>query len=204
MPLGFSCARCQRAWVGSKPSPLHTTPAFIALDGAKSRIAKPSLRPGSVSSEEEVLTQERAMKSVLPYRCSRASARCALASLFISACFTAFAVGPAMATVTSMTGNTTGAPTFQRPVEDLSGLSAIGTSVHYTGFSFTALASGVHTFVTRGDFDTFVLLYEAPFAPATPLLRALVANDELSSAAKALRARMAFRTKARRCQSRRG
>ena len=90
---------------------------------------------------------------------------------------------PAMATTVSFNGDTTGAPTFQRPVEDLSALSAIGTAAHYTRYAFTALASGTHTFTTSGAFDTFVLLYDAPFAPTMALLNALIANDDLTSAA---------------------
>ena len=99
------------------------------------------------------------------------------------ALLSAYVAGPAMAATVSFNGDTTGAPTFQRPVEDLSALSAIGTAAHYTSYAFTALASGTHTFTTRGAFDTFVLLYDAPFAPTMALLNALIANDDLTSAA---------------------
>lgn len=88
-----------------------------------------------------------------------------------------------MAATVSFTGDTTGAPTFQRPVEDLSALSAIGTAAHYTSYAFTALTSGTHTFTTCGAFDTFVVLYDVPFAPTMALLNALIANDDLTSAA---------------------
>ena len=88
-----------------------------------------------------------------------------------------------MAATVSFNGDTTGAPTFQRPVEDLSALSAIGNAAHYISYAFTALASGTHTFTTHGAFDTFVLLYNAPFAPTMALLNALIANDDLTSAA---------------------
>ena len=85
----------------------------------------------------------------------------------LSACV----AGPAMAATVSFNGDTTGAPTFQRPVEELSALSAIGNAAHYIRYAFTALASGTHTFMTRGAFDTFVLLYDAPFAPTMALQR---------------------------------
>ena len=94
-----------------------------------------------------------------------------------------FTAGAAMAATVTLTGDTTGAPTFQRPVEDLSALSAIGTAVHYTSHAFTALVSGNHSFATVGAFDTFVLLYDAPFTPTMALLNALIANDDLTSSA---------------------
>lgn len=93
------------------------------------------------------------------------------------------AAGPAVAGTVILNGDTTGTPSFQRPVEDLSALSAIGTAVHHTSHAFTALVSGNHSFATVGAFDTFVLLYDAPFTPTMALLNALIANDDLTSSA---------------------
>ncbi len=98
-------------------------------------------------------------------------------------CAAVLACSTTHAATVFLSGDTTGALIFQRPVEDLSALSAIGTAAHYISFSFTALTSGAYTFTTSGVFDTFVLLYGAPFDPATPLLYALIANDDLSGAA---------------------
>ncbi len=75
-------------------------------------------------------------------------------------------------------GDTTGGPVFQRPVEDLSALSAIGTAVYYDVLTFTASSSGDHAFLTHGDFDTFALLYDGTLNPALPLSHALIANDD--------------------------
>lgn len=102
---------------------------------------------------------------------------------FCAAVLAVCTAGPILAATVSLNGDTTGAPTFQRPVEDLSALSAIGTAAHFTSYAFTALASGDHTFTTSGAFDTFVLLYDAPFVPTMALLNALVANDDLTTAA---------------------
>ncbi len=88
---------------------------------------------------------------------------------------------PAHAAIFTFTGNTTGAPTFTRPLEDLSGLSAVGVGVHYSSFTFTVSAPGDYSFVTTGDFDTFSILYSGSFSPASPLTNAIVANDDLLS-----------------------
>ena len=78
-------------------------------------------------------------------------------------------------------GDATGAPTFQRPVEDLSTLSMIGTAAHCALYSFSVAVSGLQTFTTTGDFDTFALLYETPFVPAAALSHALIATDDLAA-----------------------
>ena len=55
-------------------------------------------------------------------------------------------IGPIMsarAQTFTLSGDTTGAPTFQRPVEDLSALSMIGTAAHYALYSFNAAVSGL-------------------------------------------------------------
>ena len=49
---------------------------------------------------------------------------------------------------------------LNRPREDLSALSAVGTAVHYATLSFSA---GI-----GGDFDTFSILYQGSFLPASP------------------------------------
>ena len=90
-------------------------------------------------------------------------------------------IGSARADPISVSGDTTGAPTFQRPVEDLSALSTIGTAAHYAAYSFSVAASGLYTFTTTGDFDTFVVLYDAPFVPTAGLSHALIANDDLAA-----------------------
>ena len=88
---------------------------------------------------------------------------------------------PARASTVSINGDTTGAPTFQRPVQDLSALSAIGTAAHHTAYGFTVAVSGIYSFTTSGNFDTFVLLYDTAFVPTAALLNALIANDDLGA-----------------------
>ncbi len=86
---------------------------------------------------------------------------------------------PAHAVIFTFTGDTTNGPTFDRPLESLTGLSAIGTDVNYSVFSFTVDTAGAYTFLTTGEFDTFVILYAGSFNPASPLTNALKANDDL-------------------------
>jgi phosphoglycolate phosphatase-like HAD superfamily hydrolase len=83
------------------------------------------------------------------------------------------------AVITTVTGDTTGAATFNRPFADLSGLSAVGTAVRYTTFTFTASVAGSYTFLTTAEFDSFDLLYSPTFNASSPLTNALVANDDL-------------------------
>jgi hypothetical protein len=88
-------------------------------------------------------------------------------------------VSAAEANVITLTGNTAGGPTFNRPLEDLSALSAVGTNVSYNTYMISANTSGDYTFVTTGAFDTFGVLYGSSFNPAAPLSNALIGNDDL-------------------------
>lgn len=88
---------------------------------------------------------------------------------------------PAQAAIITVTGDTTGKPTFNRPLEDLSGLSAVGTAVAYDTLTFSASVSGAYTFLTTGMFDTFSILYSGSFLPGSALTNAVVANDDLIS-----------------------
>lgn len=76
---------------------------------------------------------------------------------------------------------TAGGPTFNRPLEDGSSLSAVGTGVRYDSFEFTVASSGDYAFVTTGLFDTFAFLYANGFNPASPLTNLVTADDDLIS-----------------------
>jgi hypothetical protein len=86
---------------------------------------------------------------------------------------------PAEALTYTVVGSTAGKPTYTRPLEDLSGPSPSGTGVHFESFAFTVTAAGTYTFVTTGSFNTFLTLYSGGFSPSTPLLNAVVANDDV-------------------------
>jgi hypothetical protein len=92
----------------------------------------------------------------------------------------ALAAVPAQALIYTYGGDTSSGPSFNRPVEDLSVLSGVGTAVQYHAFTFSVSISGDYTFLTTApDYDPFVFLYGAGFNPATPLVDALAGNDDL-------------------------
>jgi len=79
------------------------------------------------------------------------------------------------------TGNTTGGPTFNRPLEDGSGLSAVGTAVRYNLLQFTVSTSGSYNFLSlpnTPNYDNFLLLYVNNFNPASPLANFGIGDDD--------------------------
>jgi hypothetical protein len=84
------------------------------------------------------------------------------------------------------TGDTTGDPTFNRPLVDLSDLSAVGTDVTYDAFTFSVDMAGTYKFFswTGGAFDNFIILYSG-FSDAAPLTGAIIANDDWLSTSNA-------------------
>jgi hypothetical protein len=88
--------------------------------------------------------------------------------------------GPgATSDIVDFAGDTTGGPTFNRLLEDLSAPSAVGTDVAYNTFGFTVTASGTYTFLSTGAFDNFTFLYENSFDPNSPSANAVIGNDDL-------------------------
>lgn len=100
------------------------------------------------------------------------SALAALALLFALA-------PPAQADILTITGNTTGAPVWNRLTEDLADLSLVGTAVTYHVTALRVSVDGFYTFLTTADFDSFVFMYEYSFNPAAPFTNAIGANDDL-------------------------
>lgn len=70
-------------------------------------------------------------------------------------------------------------PAFNRPLEDLTGLSSVGTAVRYDVLHFFVGTTGEYTFLTTAMFDPFSVLYSPSFSGAAPLTDAQVANDDL-------------------------
>ena len=74
-------------------------------------------------------------------------------------------------------------PTFNRPEEGIppTELSTLGTNVYYDLIPIVITSTGLIKFETNSTYDNFMVLYDvAGFVPATPLLNALVANDDLA------------------------
>lgn len=96
--------------------------------------------------------------------------------LALAACAVA---GTAQAEIFTITGDTTGAPTFNRALGDFSALSGVGTDVPYNLLEITVDVSGNYTFLTTAAFDSFAFLYSPSFDPMAALDNGLAANDDL-------------------------
>jgi hypothetical protein len=97
----------------------------------------------------------------------------------VVAALSAIGTGAAQAAIVTFSGDTTGGPTFNRPFEDLSAPSAVGTAAAYDLYRFTVDATGVYTFLSTAAFDNLTYLYAPTLNPAQPLVGALLANDDL-------------------------
>lgn len=83
-------------------------------------------------------------------------------------------------------------PTFNRPLSGTppTGLSGVGTAVSYGALTFIPNSTQTYTFETiaatlspgTAD-DTFLVLYQGSFNPASPLTNALVADDDTGAGA---------------------
>ncbi|HLL19511.1 MAG TPA: PEP-CTERM sorting domain-containing protein, partial [Rubrivivax sp.] len=86
----------------------------------------------------------------------------------------------AQAAIFTTTGSlTTSDPTFNRPFEDLTGLSPNGTGVRYDVLNFVVGTTGEYTFLTTAMFDSFTILYSPTFSSSAPLMNARMASDDL-------------------------
>lgn len=91
----------------------------------------------------------------------------------------ALCLAPAQAAIFTFTGNTTGAPTFNRAFEDFSGLSGVGVANPYQVTEIAVTVSGEYTFLTTSDgYDPFTFLYSS-FDPANATANGIAANDDL-------------------------
>ncbi len=76
-------------------------------------------------------------------------------------------------------GDTTGAPTFNRALSDCSGLSGVGTAVAYQVQDFTVTAAGNYDITSvQTGFDGFIHLYTGSFNPADALTNCTAGSDD--------------------------
>jgi len=87
----------------------------------------------------------------------------------------------------TFTGDTTGAPTFNRPLASFLGLSVLGQNVRYDALGFTVDVSGSYNFLSlaAGSWDNFLFLYSPSFDPTAPLLNGVIGNDDFPSIGRA-------------------
>lgn len=103
------------------------------------------------------------------------------AALATSALFIGLAQS-AQADIVTLSGDTTGGPTFDRPLANFSDYSTNGTGAVYETIAFMVEDDGEYSITMHGlGFDTFLLLYETAFDPADPLTNGIAANDDLAS-----------------------
>lgn len=95
----------------------------------------------------------------------------------------ALAAGSASAGLLSINGDTTGGPTYNRPLagNPPTGLSAVGTAVRYQAFTISVDTSATYLFDTFAGTltDSFMFLYgPGGFNAASPLTNVLVGDDD--------------------------
>ena len=95
------------------------------------------------------------------------------------ATFALFAfAAPAAAETVVVTGDTTGAPTYNRPVS-LFSLSGVGVDNPYEVTSFTVDTTGTYSLALNSDvFDTFLSLYAGSFDPGDALTNLIALDDD--------------------------
>lgn len=86
----------------------------------------------------------------------------------------------------SYSGDTTGAPTFNRPEFSTSsftpgvptGLSVIAETVPFQFQEFSVSVGGSYSLISNQLFDGVIALYQGSFNPASPLTNLLLGNDD--------------------------
>ena len=82
----------------------------------------------------------------------------------------------------NFTGDTTGAPTWNRPIQNGSNppaeLSNIGTAVPYQVQNFFVDTTGAYSLLSTATYDSYTFLYQNSFSAASPLTNAIIGNDD--------------------------
>jgi len=89
---------------------------------------------------------------------------------------------PSFADAVTFMGTTSGGSAFNRPIDNgnnpPTALSNLGTAVHYSLTQLSVSVSGSYDFSSVQNYDGFLVLYFNSFNPVSPLLNALIANDD--------------------------
>ena len=108
-------------------------------------------------------------------------------SLLACAALAALALVPLSASADAIfTGDTTGGPTFARPLS-FTATSSNATAVAYVAQPFTVDLAGQYIFEVDGATprtigDTYALVYSGSFNPATPLVNLIAGDDDYTGA----------------------
>lgn len=107
-----------------------------------------------------------------------------LRSFRLAATALALVVSATAADAQTFSGTTVGGPRWNRPVagNPPTTLSGIGTDVAYSVIRFRVTASGAYDFrstsLAPSSWDNFLFLYSGSFNAATPLVNAIIGNDD--------------------------
>jgi hypothetical protein len=75
-------------------------------------------------------------------------------------------------------GDTTGEPTWNRPIGSGPSLSGVGTATPYDVISFNVDAAGDYVFSLTSAFDNYLHLYQGSFDPNNQLANLLIGDDD--------------------------
>ena len=94
--------------------------------------------------------------------------------------FGSIGIASAQAATFTYSGDTTGAPTWNRPDQGNppTTLSTLATATPYDVFSFTVDTSSSYIFNSSSPYDNYGFLYQGSFNPATPLANVIIGNDD--------------------------
>ena len=87
----------------------------------------------------------------------------------------------------NFSGNTTGEPTWNRPLSGNppTSLSGVGTAVPYESQPFYVTANGAYDFLITGtspaNWDTYAFLYVSNFDPTSQFTNVIIGNDDFPS-----------------------
>ena len=94
--------------------------------------------------------------------------------------FGSIGIASAQAATFTYSGDTTGAPTWNRPNEGNppTTLSDFATATPYDVFSFTVDTSSSYVFASTSPYDNYGFLYQGAFNAATPLANVIIGDDD--------------------------
>ena len=94
--------------------------------------------------------------------------------------FGSIGIAPAQAATFTYSGDTTGAPTWNRPEQGNPPitLSSRGTATPYDVFSFTVDTSSSYVFASTSPYDNYGFLYQGAFNAAISLANVIIGDDD--------------------------
>lgn len=103
-----------------------------------------------------------------------------LAAKAIAVLALAGAAASASAGVLVFNGDTTGDPVWNRTLSGIppTGLSGVGTAVHYEISRFNVSANGSYSLLNLSSYDNYLNLYHTAFSPTSQFVNVIGANDD--------------------------